>query len=169
MDLFSSLFREGRREGDIAHGIIGGKPSGRVLGKNWQPYHLRDQTGDNFQCISKTRCSIGWQGQTFQQTSWKPFFSLPLHAIITPASRFLNIPIWFPLCSYFAINVKKKILKDLFFSNLGRYFKIFVGFLFVGLFVCFALLCFFRKEGSNKQREFGGNMLKMENIRSNHY
>lgn len=33
MDLFSSLFRKGRREGETTHGIIGHKPSGRVLGK----------------------------------------------------------------------------------------------------------------------------------------
>lgn len=33
MDLFSSLFRKRRREGKTTHGIIGKKPSGRVLGK----------------------------------------------------------------------------------------------------------------------------------------
>lgn len=145
MDLFSSLFRKGRREGETAHGIIEYKPSGRVLGKNWQPHHLREQTGNNFQCISKIRCSKGWQGQTLQQKPWKTFFcSLPFYAIIILASSFLNVPSWFQLCSYFAINVKKVL--DYIFLILEDVSR-------------FLYLCE-KKQGSNKQREFGGNFIR---------
>lgn len=64
MDLLSSLFRKGRRHRKTTHGIIGNKPSGRVLGKelaatlseklNWRQIsmHFKNKTQHSMTSIN---------------------------------------------------------------------------------------------------------------------
>lgn len=150
MDLFSSLFRKGRRQGKNVHGITGNNPSCRVLGKKLAAT-LSEKS-------SWRQLSMYFKNKTLYDKYDKyKLFNKSTENRFTPSlfsnyhSSFVNVPTWFQLHCYFGINVKEN-LKTIFFSSWKM------------------PQLFWREQSSNKQRKLEATSawLKMENIRRNH-